>query len=374
MKIGVPKEIKNNENRVAVTPSGVKALVSAGHEVAIQRGAGTGAGFADTEYAEAGARLKEHAEDVWSQADMVMKVKEPLPEEYVYFRENLILFCYLHLAAEPELAHALLNRKVIGIAYETVKAGGGYPLLAPMSEIAGRMAVQLGARFLEKSQGGKGTLLSGVPGVNRGRVAIIGGGIVGANAAKIAVGLGAHVTVIDSNANRLRYLDDIFGVSIQTALSSEAVIAEAVAAADLVIGAVLVPGAKAPKLVTTDMVRAMAPGSVIVDVAIDQGGSVETVDRVTSHDNPVYVRHDVQHYAVPNIPGSVPRTATLALCQSTLPYALKLAGFGAGKAISEDESLAQGVNTAAGFITNPAVASDLGYDYLPAEQAIHSFA
>jgi alanine dehydrogenase len=371
MKVGIPKEIKNNENRVAITPDGVKELVLAGHDVAVQSGAGLGAGFTDENYKAAGALMLEQAADVWIFADMVMKVKEPLAEEYLYFRENLIVYAYMHLAADPELAHALTVHKVTGIAYETVEVNRTFPLLTPMSEIAGRMSVQIGARLLEKTQGGKGILLSGVPGVKRGKVAIIGGGIVGANAAMIATGMGAEVTVIDRDPSRLRYLDDIFGIRIQTLLSTAASISEVVAQSDLVIGAVLVPGAKAPKLVLKETVQLMAAGSVIVDVAIDQGGILETADRLTTHDDPVYLNHGVLHYAVPNIPGSVPRTATLALCHSTMPYALRIANAGIEQAVLKDDALNHGVNTAGGYITHQAVADDLGYEYVPARKVLN---
>ncbi|MED4986326.1 alanine dehydrogenase, partial [Geobacillus stearothermophilus] len=319
MIIGVPKEIKNNENRVAITPAGVLSFVQAGHTVLIEKEAGVGSGFSDNDYARAGAQIIERAEDVWAQADMVMKVKEPLPSEYRFFRPGLVLFTYLHLAADPELTRALKESGVIAIAYETVQVGRTLPLLTPMSEVAGRMAAQIGAQFLEKPYGGKGILLGGVPGVARGKVVIIGGGVVGTNAAKVAVGLGADVTIIDLNADRLRELDDIFGNQITTLMSNPMNIAEAVAEADLVIGAVLIPGARAPKLVTEDMVKAMKPGSVIVDVAIDQGGIVETSDHVTTHDDPTYVKHGVVHYAVANMPGAVPRTSTIALTNVTIP-------------------------------------------------------
>ncbi|MED5074659.1 alanine dehydrogenase, partial [Anoxybacillus geothermalis] len=325
MIIGVPKEIKNNENRVAITPAGVLSFVQAGHTVLIEKEAGVGSGFNDSDYARAGAQIIERAEDVWAQADMVMKVKEPLPSEYRFFRPGLVLFTYLHLAADPELTRALKESGVIAIAYETVQVGRTLPLLTPMSEVAGRMAAQIGAQFLEKPYGGKGILLGGVPGVARGKVVIIGGGVVGTNAAKVAVGLGADVTIIDLNADRLRELDDIFGNQITTLMSNPMNIAEAVAEADLVIGAVLIPGARAPKLVTEDMVKAMKPGSVIVDVAIDQGGIVETSDHVTTHDDPTYVKHGVVHYAVANMPGAVPRTSTIALTNVTIPYALQIA-------------------------------------------------
>ncbi|CAG7596786.1 Alanine dehydrogenase [Paenibacillus solanacearum] len=369
MRIGLPKEIKNNEHRVALTPAGVAAFVRNGHEVFVEQGAGLGSGFPDQQYAKAGAKLTEQAADVWASADMIMKVKEPLPTEYGYFRKGLILFTYLHLAAEPALARALTDKQVTAIAYETVELNRTLPLLVPMSEIAGRMSAQIGAQFLEKSRGGKGLLLGGVPGVSRGKITIIGGGVVGVNAAKIALGLGAAVSIIDVNAERLRYLDDIFGSSIQTLMSHSSQIAEAVAEADLVIGAVLIPGAKAPKLVTEDMIRSMSPGSVIVDVAVDQGGIFETVDRITTHDDPVFVKHGVLHYAVANMPGAVPRTSTLALTNATLPYGLEIAGRGVAEAIRSNAALCQGVNVMGGTITHATVARDLGYAFVPVEQA-----
>ncbi|MFD1174978.1 alanine dehydrogenase [Paenibacillus puldeungensis] len=369
MIIGVPKEIKNNENRVALTPSGVFSLVHAGHEVWIEKNAGTGSGFEDTEYAVAGAKLVGQAAEAWA-ADMVMKVKEPQPAEYDYFRQGLILFTYLHLAPEPELTAALKDKGVTAIAYETVEVNKTLPLLTPMSEVAGRMSVQIGAQFLEKPHGGKGILLGGVPGVKRGKVTIIGGGVVGTNAAKVAVGLGADVTIIDLNPDRLRQLDDIFGASLQTLMSNPQHIAEAVEHSDLVIGAVLIPGAKAPKLVKESMVQAMRPGSVIVDVAIDQGGIFETVDRITTHSDPTYVKHGVVHYAVANMPGAVPRTSTLALVNATLPYALEIASKGLYAALRERSALRSGVNVANGAITYASVAKDLHFDYVPVEQAL----
>ncbi|QOR84277.1 alanine dehydrogenase [Geobacillus stearothermophilus] len=370
MIIGVPKEIKNNENRVAITPAGVLSFVQAGHTVLVEKDAGAGSGFANEDYVRAGAQVVEQAEDVWAQADMVMKVKEPLPSEYRFFRPGLVLFTYLHLAADPELTRALKESGVIAIAYETVQVGRTLPLLTPMSEVAGRMAAQIGAQFLEKPYGGKGILLGGVPGVARGKVVIIGGGVVGTNAAKVAVGLGADVTIIDLNADRLRELDDIFGNQITTLMSNPMNIAEAVAEADLVIGAVLIPGARAPKLVTEDMVKAMKPGSVIVDVAIDQGGIVETSDHVTTHDDPTYVKHGVVHYAVANMPGAVPRTSTIALTNVTIPYALQIANKGVMQAITDNPALELGVNVANGEITYEAVARDLGYRYVPAREAL----
>ncbi len=370
MRIGVPKEIKNNENRVAITPAGVATLSGAGHEVYIQSGAGTGSGFTDSVYEQAGAQMLDEASQVWTTADMVLKVKEPLPSEYGYFREGLILFTYLHLAAEPKLAAALIEHKVIGIAYETVEVNRTLPLLTPMSEVAGRMASQIGAQFLESPHGGKGILLSGVPGVKKGKVTIIGGGVVGTNAAKMAIGLGADVTIMDLNPDRLRQLEDIFGSSIQTLISNPYNIAEAVAASDLVIGAVLIPGAKAPKLVTEAMVQSMSPSSVIVDVAIDQGGIVETIDRITTHNEPTYMKHGVVHYAVANMPGAVPRTSTMALTNATLPYVVQIANQGLRVALESNPALKLGVNTAAGRMTYAAVARDLGYTHVDVNEAL----
>lgn len=374
MLIGVPKEIKNNENRVAITPAGVVAFVKAGHQVMVETNAGGGSGFTNEDYAKAGAEIVELASEVWARAEMVMKVKEPLASEYEYFREGLILFTYLHLAAEPELARALTQKGVTAIAYETVEVNRTLPLLTPMSEVAGRMSAQIGAQFLEKPHGGKGILLAGVPGVKRGKVTIVGGGVVGTNAAKIAIGLGADVTIVDLSAERLRQLDDIFGSQVNTLVSNPYNIAEAVAESDLVIGAVLIPGAKAPKLVTEQMIQSMQPGSVVIDVAIDQGGIFETVDRITTHDNPTYVKHGVVHYAVANMPGAVPRTSTIALTNATVPYALQIANQGVRQAVRNNCALALGVNVAGGEITYEAVARDLGYNYVPVEQAMEKIA
>ncbi|MCY8551336.1 alanine dehydrogenase [Bacillus haynesii] len=372
MIIGIPKEIKNNENRVAITPAGVVALKKSGHQVLIEQGAGLGSGFEDADYKAAGAEILVEAKDVWGKADMVMKVKEPISSEYGYFRKGLVLFTYLHLAAEPKLAKALVDSGVTAIAYETVEVNRTLPLLTPMSEVAGRMASQIGAQFLENSKGGKGILLSGVPGVKRGKVTIIGGGVVGTNAAKIAVGLGADVTLIDLSAERLRQLDDQFGKDIQTLMSNPLNIAEAVKDSDLVIGAVLIPGAKAPKLVTEEMIQSMSPGSVVVDVAIDQGGIIETVDKITTHDDPTYTKHGVVHYAVANMPGAVPRTSTIGLTNVTMPYALQIANKGVEQAVAENQALALGVNVANGSITYKAVARDLGYEYVPVEDAFQT--
>ncbi|MDV2685541.1 alanine dehydrogenase [Alkalihalophilus lindianensis] len=370
MLIGVPMEIKNNENRVAMTPASVMTLVQAGHHVLIEQNAGLGSGFEDEQYIQAGAEIEADPAAIWEKADMIMKVKEPLQSEYAYFRKGLILFTYLHLAAEAELAKALVEKEVTAIAYETVQVGRTLPLLTPMSEVAGRMASQIGAQFLEKPKGGKGILLSGVPGVKRGKVTVIGGGVVGTNAAKIAMGLGADVTIMDLSPERLRQLDDLYGTDIQTMMSNPLNIAEAVAESDLVIGAVLIPGAKAPKLVTEEMIKTMKPGSVVVDVAIDQGGIIETVDRITTHDEPTYTKHDVVHYAVANMPGAVPRTSTIALTNVTIPYALQIASKGVHRAIEENPALELGLNTAAGTVTYEAVARDLGYGYLAPKEAL----
>ncbi|MDQ0196503.1 alanine dehydrogenase [Paenibacillus wynnii] len=370
MIIGVPKEIKNSENRVGITPAGVVTLLRAGHEVLIETGAGLGSGFPNEEYELAGAKLIEDAGTLWGASDMVIKVKEPLESEYEYFRPGLILFTYLHLAPEPALAAALQQHGVIGVAYETVVDGRTLPLLTPMSEVAGRMSVQLGAQFLQKNYGGQGILLSGVPGVSRGKVSIIGGGVVGTNAAKMAIGLGADVTIVDLSAERLRQLDDIFGSQINTLISNPFNIAKAVAEADLLVGAVLIPGAKAPKLVTEEMVKSMKPGSVIVDVAIDQGGIVETIDRITTHDHPVFEKFGVLHYSVANMPGAVAKTSTIALTNVTIPYALQIANKGVVKAIEDNEGLKSGVNVANGKITCEAVAEALGEEYYTVEQAL----
>ncbi|MDP7977267.1 alanine dehydrogenase [Bacillus sp. WLY-B-L8] len=370
MRIGVPTEIKNNENRVAMTPAGVVHLVHNGHEVFVQKGAGLGSGFTNEAYVEAGATIVETAQEAWNQ-EMVMKVKEPIPSEYGYFREGLILFTYLHLAPEPELTKALIDNKVVGIAYETVQLDNhSLPLLAPMSEVAGRMSAQIGAQFLEKNKGGKGILLAGVPGVKRGKVTIIGGGQAGTNAAKIAVGLGADVTIIDLSPDRLRQLDDIFGNQVTTLMSNPYNIAEAVKESDLVIGAVLIPGAKAPKLVTEEMIQSMEPGSVVVDIAIDQGGIFETTDRITTHDNPTYEKHGVVHYAVANMPGAVPRTSTIALTNVTVPYAVQIANKGYKKACLDNTALLKGINTLDGYVTFEAVAEAHDLQYADAKELL----
>jgi alanine dehydrogenase len=356
MVVGVPKEIKDNEARVGVTPAGVKALTEAGHTVLVETLAGAQSGFPDAEYQNAGAEIVGEAGFVWDKSEMVVKVKEPIEQEYVYFREGLVLFTYLHLAPLPALTDKLLESKVIGIAYETVRdRQGTLPLLTPMSEVAGRMSVQVGASYLEKERGGRGILLGGVPGVPPAHVTILGGGIVGTNAARIALGFGAKVTLIDVNLNRLRELDDTFGGRLYTLASNSYNIAQATREADLVIGGVLIPGATAPKIVTRAMVSQMQIGAVIVDVAIDQGGCVETA-RPTSHSNPSFVVDGVVHYCVTNMPGAVPHTSTLALTNSTFPYLLRLANMGAREALRQDAGLAEGLNTWLGTLTYRGVA------------------
>ncbi|MCM3757477.1 alanine dehydrogenase [Sporosarcina aquimarina] len=370
MRIGVPKEIKNNENRVAMTPAGVFNLKSAGHEVLIETSAGIGSNFTDEEYREAGAVIVETAAEAWA-AEMVMKVKEPVSSEYGYFREGLILFTYLHLASEVELTKALLDNKVIGIAYETVQLPNrSLPLLAPMSEVAGRMATQIGAQYLEKMEGGKGILLSGVPGVQRGNVTVIGGGQAGTNAARIAIGMGARVTVLDLSVERLRQLDELFGDDVQTLVSNPFNIATSVKDADLVIGCVLIPGARAPKLVSEEMVKSMSPGSVLVDIAIDQGGIFETSDRITTHDDPTYEKFGVVHYAVANMPGAVPRTSTMALTNVTVPYALQIANKGYKQACLDNDALLKGVNTLEGYLTYQAVSDAQAIEYVSAQSLL----
>lgn len=363
MRIGIPKEIKNNENRVAMSPSGVVTLKNAGHEVYIETGAGLGSGFTDEAFEQAGANITHTAKEVWAK-EMVMKVKEPLAEEYDYFYEGLILFTFLHLAAEPELTKALMDKRVVGLAYETVQLEDrSLPLLTPMSEVAGYMATQIGAQYLEKTQGGKGIVLAGIPGVKRGKVTVIGGGVVGTNAAKIALGLGAEVSILELSPVRLRQLHELFGSSVNTIMSNTMNIQEEVSNSDLVIGSVLIPGAKAPVLVTEEMVKEMPQGSVIVDVAIDQGGNFETSERITSHDDPTFTKHGVIHYTVANIPGAVPRTGTIGLTNVTVPYALQIANKGYMQACLDNPALLKGLNTLDGNITLKGVAEshDLPY-------------
>jgi len=365
MIIGVPKEIKNKENRVGMVIAGVRALTQAGHKVIVQKNAGVGAGISDEDYRRSGAQILETAKEIYGSADMIMKVKEPLPEEINLLREGQILYTYLHLAADEKLTKNLMARKIVGIAYETIQAAdGSLPLLAPMSAVAGRMATQIGATYLQHDNGGKGMLLGGVTGVDCANVVILGGGVVGINAAKMAVGLGARVIVLDTNVGRLEYLSDIFGNAVQTLYSNSEQVEKAVLKADLVIGAVLVPGAKAPKLVTKDMISRMQPGGVVVDVAVDQGGSVETC-RPTSHEHPTYAVDGVIHYAVPNMPGAVPRTSTFALTNVTLKYATQIANLGWQNACMADPMLAKGVNIANGKCVYKQVADDLGLPYEP---------
>ncbi len=362
MIIGVPKEIKTREYRVGMTPAGARMLTSRGHTVLVQAGAGEGSGLKDEQYTAVGAKIVSSAADAWK-ADMVVKVKEPLPAEFEYFRPGQIIYTYLHLAPEPVLTKKLLEKKVRAIAYETIQLeDGSLPLLRPMSEVAGKMAVQVGATTLEKWRGGKGVLLGGVPGTRRGRVVILGGGVVGRNAAKIAIGMGAHVTILDVNGNTMDYLEDVFGASVETLYSNPQNIEDAVTRADLVVGAVLVPGAKAPKLVDEKLVAKMEKGSVIVDVAVDQGGCIETC-RPTSHDQPTYEVSGVVHYCVPNMPGAVSHTSTFALTNTTMKYALALAEKGVERAVREDKALALGVNCWDGACTYEAVAEAVGVPY-----------
>jgi alanine dehydrogenase len=369
MIIGLPKEIKDNEYRVAITPGGVRQLVDAGHRVLAERGAGDGSGFTDNEYRGAGARVVSGPADVWD-ADLVIKVKEPQSSEYELMRPGLILFAFLHLAAERDLTLAMLERGVTGIAYETVEqADGSLPLLIPMSEVAGRMAVQVGARYLEKIHGGRGKLLGGVAGVRPADVAIIGAGVAGTNAAQIALGMGAHVMLLDIDAARLRHMEHILHGRLTTLSANPVNIAEAVKRADLLIGAVLVKGARAPRLVTREMIRAMEPGSVVVDVAVDQGGCCETTSPAT-HSDPIKVIDGIIHYGVTNIPGAVPRTSTYALSNVTLPYLVELAGQGLLNAVRNSPDLTKGVNVFQGKITYKAVAEALGLEHTSIESMI----
>jgi alanine dehydrogenase len=368
--IGLPKEIKDNEYRVGLTPAGVRALTDAGHKVVVETRAGEGSGFEDELYTRAGATLLGTADEVWARGDMIVKVKEPIAPEYPRMREGQLLFTYLHLAPDHELTKELLDRKVTGVAYETITdRNRTLPLLTPMSEVAGRMAIQVGAHYLEKMSGGRGILLGGVPGVPAARVVIIGGGVVGTNSAKIAVGMGAHVTIIDNNLDRLRELDDIFLSKISTLASSAYMIHDAISEADLIVGAVLVPGAAAPKLVTRNMLKDVPNGAVIVDVAVDQGGCIETT-HPTTHSNPTFYVEGVLHYCVANMPGAVPRTSTFALTNATLPYALKLANKGFVDAIKSDPGLKAGVNTYAGKLTYEAVAVAQGAEYTPIDDVL----
>ena len=370
MIVGVPKEVKDLENRVSTTPGGVSEYVARGHRVLVERTAGAGSSFADSEYIAAGAELCDSHAEVFAQAEMIVKVKEPIASEYDLLRPDHLLFTYLHLAAEEALTHALMRNRVRAVAYETVElAGHGLPLLTPMSEVAGRMAVQVGAHYLERTYGGRGMLLGGVPGVPGANVAIVGGGVVGTNAAQMALGLAANVTILDRNVERLRYLDQVLHGRINTLASNKQNVAAAVREADLVVGAVLIAGAKAPKLVTAEMIRTMHAGAVVVDVAIDQGGCIETA-RPTSHSDPIFEVDGVIHYCVTNMPGAVPRTSTFALSNVTLPYALELADLGLEEAVAQDAGLAAGVNVLDGRITYQAVAEAFGLPYAPLDEAI----
>jgi alanine dehydrogenase len=363
MIVGVPREVKDHETRVGLVPSGALALVEAGHEVLVETRAGQASSLPDSQYLEAGARIVSTASEVWSAADLVVKVKEPQPSEYAYLRPGLILFTYLHLAPLPELTERLLASRVNAVAYETIREqDNSLPLLTPMSEVAGRMSVQVGAQYLEAPNGGRGILLGGVPGVAPANVVILGGGIVGHNAAKIACGLGAHVTIIDRNLARLRDLDDIYNSQVVTLSSNAWTIREVLKQADLVIGAVLIPGAAAPKLVRRDMIKTMKPGSVVVDVAIDQGGCFET-SHATTHTDPTYVVDGVLHYCVSNMPAAVPHTSTFALTNATFPYLLQLANLGLEKACEESQPIREGVNTYQGSVTYPAVAESQGREW-----------
>ncbi len=367
MIVGVPKEVKNHEYRVAMVPAGVKSLVGDGHTVLIQASAGVGSGIADAEYVAAGAQIRPTAEAVFAESDMIVKVKEPLPQEYPLLRKDQVLFTYLHLAPAPELTKALLDCGVTGIAYETCQlANGSLPLLTPMSEVAGRLSVQVAAHWLQKENGGIGVLLGGVPGTPPANVTIVGGGTVGINAAKMALGMGAHVTILDLSLDRLRYLDDVLGGRISLLASNDYNVEKAVLESDVVIGALLIPGAKAKKVVTKEHIAAMRKGSVIVDVAIDQGGCVEGA-RPTSHDDPVIRMDGVTLYCVANMPGCVARTSTFALTNATLPYALKLANLGWKAALKADPALAKALNVVDGKLVSKAVAEGVGMDYTPYE-------
>jgi alanine dehydrogenase len=368
--VGIPKEVKDHEYRVAATPEGVRELTRTGHEVVVESGAGVGSALPDETFTAAGARILPNADAVFEAADMIVKVKEPQPEEFERFRQDHVLFTYLHLAADKPLTEFLLDRKVASVAYETVEIEDGrLPLLAPMSEIAGRMAPQVGAYFLERSYGGRGVLMGGAAGVSPARVVVLGAGMAGLNAAWIAAGMEAEVTVLDTNVDRLRYVDQIQRGRIQTVMSSALAIEQLVADADLVIGAVLIPGAKAPHLVTEELVSRMRAGAVIVDISIDQGGCVETA-RMTTHSDPTYLVHDVVHYCVGNMPGAVPNTSTYALTNVTLPYALEIASEGLAAAVRDDPALALGVNVAAGTITNEGVAEAHGLSFTPLAEVV----
>jgi alanine dehydrogenase len=370
MIVGVPAEVKDNENRVGATPGAAGDYVARGHTVLVQTGAGIGSGFTDDEYVGQGCELVDTAEEVWARAGMIVKVKEPIASEYPLMREEQILFTYLHLAADEPLTNALVERGVQAIAYETVQLPNGHlPLLTPMSEVAGRMSIQVGATYLEKTHGGRGVLLGGIPGVQPASVVVIGGGVVGTNAAKVALGMGADVTIIDLNVERLRYLDDVLGGRVHTLASSRMNIARAVEKADLVIGSVLIPGARAPKLVTREMVETMQPGTVMVDVAIDQGGCFET-SRPTKHSDPIFLVNHVIHYCVTNMPGALARTGTIGLTNVTTPYGLAIATKGWKKALAEDAALALGANVINGTIVQPGVADAFGKETVSLDLAM----
>jgi alanine dehydrogenase len=370
MIIGVPREIKSNENRVALVPGGAETLAQAGHRVVVERGAGTGSGFDDQDYLAVGAEIADGAEEVWAHGEMILKVKEPIAPEWPRMRQDQVIFTYFHFAASEELTRAVIESGAVAIAYETVQLPTGeLPLLTPMSEVAGRMAVQEGAKYLERYFGGRGILLGGVPGVEPATVVVIGGGIVGSNAARMAAGLGARVVLLDVSLNRLRYLSEVMPANVTLLYSNRYNIREKLAEADLLIGAVLLPGAKAPNLVTREDLKLMKPGAVIADVAVDQGGCVETI-RPTTHDDPIYVVDGVIHYAVANMPGGVPRTSTLALTNATFPYALTLANKGWEKACREDRALALGLNVVAGRVCYPGVAEAFGLPYVPLEEVL----
>jgi alanine dehydrogenase len=369
MIVGIPREIKDNEYRVSMTPGGVHQLTEAGHEVRVETDAGEGSSFPDEQYADAGARIVPTAGDAWS-AELVVKVKEPQPSEYGFLRSDLALFTYLHLAAEEQLTREMVSRGVAGIAYETVELPNGHlPLLTPMSEVAGRMAVQIGAHYMEKMNGGRGKILGGVPGVRPADVVIIGAGVVGTNAAQVALGMGAHVIMIDINIDRLRYLHEVLGGRLTTLSSNPLNIAQAVRIADLLIGAVLIRGAKAPRLVTRQMIETMASGSVVIDVAVDQGGCVET-SHPTTHSDPTFLVSGVTHYCVANMPGAVPRTSTYALSNATLSYVVRLANQGIAPALRQDLGLAKGLNTYRGHVTYRSVADAFALEYTPAEDLL----
>lgn len=372
MIIGIPKEIKSQENRVALVPAGAQQFVDHGHKVLIETQAGVGSSFTDQDYIEAGAEIVQTAEEIYAHADMIMKVKEPIGPEYKMIREGQIIFTFFHFAASRELTEAMLQSRCVGIAYETVqREDWSLPLLIPMSEVAGRMAAQEGAKYLERTQGGRGILLAGVPGTDPADVAVIGGGVVGTNAAKIAAGLGARVTILDTNLYRLRYLDDVMPKNITTMMSNPYTIKKAIKKADLVVGAVLIPGAKAPNLITRDMLKEMKEGAVVVDVSVDQGGCIETC-KPTTHDNPTYVIDGVVHYCVANMPGAVPITSTVALTNATLPYALEIADRGYEDAIKYNDEIKWGLNVLDGKVTYKGVAEAFDMDYYPPDELLGS--